>query len=173
MEYSFLVSSSQGDEYRILFLPADEEYLSLNVRSCLHERGIDVSELIIDRVSGENATPQNVLHTIVGRISDIFAEHPNLIIFYSCDDCNPIPARNTSGANRNITVQEYRSRLFNHLFDAYMVSHHVSGITNTPIRIDGEGYSCFMHLISRDEHREIVDLVKSDIRQGYAKPEFD
>lgn len=166
-----MVTSKQGDEYRILFLPADEQHLSIAVREVLQRQDIDITELIIDRVSGENATSQNVLHSIVGRIADIFAEHPNLIIFYSCDDCNPIPARNASSANRNMTVQEYRSRLFSRLFDTYMSSHHVSGIANTPIRIDGQGYSCFMHLISRDEHQNVVELVKDDIQQGYGKPD--
>lgn len=168
-----MITSTLGDEYRILFIPAEEQNLSPIVQHVLHEKNIDITELIIDRVSGENATPQNVLHTIVGRIADIFADHPNLIIFYSCDDCNPIPARNPSSPNRNMPVQEYRSRLFNRLFDTYMASHHVSGISNTPIRINGQGYSLFMHLISREEHQCVVELVKDDIRQGYSKPDVE
>lgn len=165
-----MVTSKLGDEYRILFVPADVQNLSPEIRQALYERNIDITELIIDRVSGENSTPPRVLHSIVGRIADIFAEHPNLIIYYSCDDCNPIPARNASSANRYMSVQEYRSRLFNHLFDTYMSSHHVSGITNTPIRIDGQDYSLFMHLISRSEHQCVIELVKDDIQQGYGKP---
>jgi len=32
-------------------------------------------------------------------------------------------------------------------------------------------YSCCMHLISRDEHQNVVELVKDDIQQGYGKPD--
>lgn len=89
--------------------------------------------------------------------------------YYSCDDMNPIPSRNTKGANKNLSVQEYRSRLFSYMFDTYMISHQVSGFSNTPIIINGEGYKQFMHLIARDSHQSIVDLIKADVLEGWGK----
>lgn len=50
-----------------------------------------------------------------------------------------------------------------------MVSHQVSGFTNTPIIIYGEGYSQFMHLIARDKHQSIVDSIKNDVLEGWGK----
>ena len=79
----------------------------------------------------------------------------------------PIPSRNITSDNRNLPVNEYRSRLFSHIFDTYMSSHQVSGVTNTPIRLDnyenGVGYSIFLHIIARDCHSDIVEVLKNDI----------
>ena len=92
-----------------------------------------------------------------------------MVIYYSCDDMNPIPSRNLRGANKELSVQEYRSTLFSHIFDTYMYSHQVSGITNTPVIINGEGYKQFMHLIARAKHQAIVDLIKDDVIEGWGK----
>ena len=81
---------------------------------------------------------------------------------------NPIPSRN-KGANKDLSVQEYRSNLFTHIFNSYMLSHQVTGISNTRIIIRGKGYTQYMHLIARDKHRPIVDLVKEDILEGWGK----
>ena len=130
-------------------------------------RGIDISELIIERISGETTTGQDVLHDITSWVAEIFASNPNLIIYYSCDDITPIPSRNKKSGNKNMPVNAYRSRLFTHIFDTYMASHQVSGVTNTPIQLDnyedGIGYSLFFHFIARDEHRDIVEMLKEDI----------
>ena len=54
-----------------------------------------------------------------------------------------------------------------------MASHQVSGVTNTPIRLDnyenGVGYSIFIHLIARDKHIDIVDMLKGEIREVSGK----
>ena len=79
------------------------------------------------------------------------------------------PSRNIKGANKNLSVQEYRSKLFSYMFDSYMESHHMSGFLNTPIIIEGEGYKQFMHIISRSKHQSIVDLIKDDVLEGWGK----
>lgn len=70
-------------------------------------------------------------------------------------------------------VNEYRSKLFSHIFNTYMSSHLVSGVTNTPIRLDnyvnGTGYSLFFHFIARDIHSDIVEMLKDDIREVSGK----
>lgn len=124
---------------------------------------------MIDRVKGGESTAQDVLHAITGRIADLFAQNENLILYYSCDDMNPIPSRNMKGSNKNLSVQEYRSTLFSHIFDTYMYSHQVFGITNTPVIIKGEGYTQFMHLIARDKHQDVVSLIKQDVIKGWGK----
>lgn len=150
-------------------IDADISVLGDKVKEKIEKESVDISEILIDRVSGGESTSQEVLHAITGRIADLFAEHTNLIIYYSCDDMNPIPARNQKGANKDLPVQEYRSKLFSHIFDSYMYSHQVSGIDNTPIIIKGEGYTQFMHLIARAKHRVIVDMVKNDVLEGWGK----
>ena len=168
--YSIL---QKGSEYRVLLTSANLNALSDSLRHLLVERDIDVSELMIDRISGENTTEQDVLHDITGWVADLFANNPNLIIYYSCDDMTPIPSRNVNSENRDLPVNEYRSRLFTHIFDSYMSSHQVIGVTNTPIRLDnydnGVGYSLFLHLIARDKHSDIVELLKDEIREVSGK----
>ena len=169
MNYSFSISTKKGDEYRVMLFDADISQLAGNVKAVIAENNIDISEIMIDRVRGSYSTAQEVLHAITGRIADVFAENPNLVFYYSCDDINPIPSRNTKGANKDLSVQEYRSRLFSHIFDSYMYSHQVSGINNTPVIINGYGYSQYMHLIARSKHQAIIDLIKNDVIEGWGK----
>lgn len=172
METSYSISR-QGSEYRILLSPAQLDILSDEMNILLSERGIDISELIIDRVQGDKTTEQDVLHDITGWVADMFASNPNLIIYYSCDDITPIPSRNTHSENKDLTVNEYRSRLFTRIFDTYISSHQVTGVTNTPIRLDnyenGVGYSIFIHLIARDKYADLVKMLKDNITKVSGK----
>lgn len=172
MEASYSIVQ-RGSEYRVLLSPANLYALPDEAQRVLKDREIDVSELMIDRISGKSTTEQDVLHDITGWVADIFASNPNLIIYYSCDDMTPIPARNVNSTNKDLPVNEYRSRLFTHIFDTYMVSHQVSGVSNTPIRLDnyenGMGYSIFIHLIARDIHNDIVEMLKDNIREVSGK----
>ena len=169
MNYSFSITTKKGDEYRIMLIDADISMLAKEVRDIILENNLDISEIMIDRISGGESTAQEVLQTITGKVADLFAINVNLILYYSCDDMNPIPSRNTKGANKNLSVQEYRSRLFSYMFDSYMESHQVSGFSNTPIIINGEGYRQFMHLIARNKHQSIVDVIKDDVLEGWGK----
>ena len=132
MEASYSITQ-KGNEYRVLLTSVDIEALPEHIRSVLLKRQIDISELIIERISGQSTTSQEVLHDITGWVAELFASYPNLIIYYSCDDMTPIPSRNTNSNNKNIPVNAYRSKLFTHIFDTYMTSHQVSGVTNTMI----------------------------------------
>lgn len=172
METSYSIIQ-KASEYRVLLTPANLNSLSESILCELSEKSIDISELMIERISGDNTTEQDVLHDITGWVADIFANNPNLIIYYSCDDMTPIPSRNANSDNKNLPVNEYRSRLFSHIFDTYMTSHQVSGVTNTPIRldnyVDGVGYSIFIHLIARDKHNDIVEMLKREIKDVSGK----
>ncbi|MBR5039319.1 MAG: hypothetical protein IKX65_11450 [Prevotella sp.] len=167
MEASYSIVQ-KDNEYRILLTSVSIEVLPERIYNVLTSRKIDVSELIIERISGESTTTQDVLHDITGWVAELFASNPNLIIYYSCDDMTPIPSRNKNSENKNMPVNEYRSRLFTHIFDSYMASHQVSGVINTPIQLDnydnGIGYSLFFHFIAREIHNDIVEMLKEDIK---------
>ena len=161
------------NEYRILLTPVSTGGLPEHIQQTLSNHKIDISELIIERISGDSTTGQEVLHDITGWVAEMFASNPNLIIYYSCDDMTPIPSRNKNSDNRDMPVNEYRSRLFSHIFDTYMTSHQVSGVINTPIQLDnyenGIGYSLFFHFIARDIHSDIVEMLKADIKDVSGK----
>ena len=163
----------KDNEYRILLTPVNIEVLPDHILNVLTCRKVDISELIIERISGESTTAQDVLHDITGWVAELFASNPNLIIYYSCDDMIPIPSRNKNSENKDMPVNEYRSKLFTHIFDSYMASHQVSGVINTPIRLDnyenGMGYSLFFHFIAREIHSDIVEILKEDIKEVSGK----
>ena len=172
MEASYSITQKEN-EYRVLLTSVDTEVLPERIQSVLTERNIDLSELMIERISGESTTAQEVLHDITSWVAELFANNPNLIIYYSCDDMTPIPSRNTNSDNKDMPVNAYRSKLFTHIFDTYMTSHQVSGVTNTPIQLDnyenGVGYSLFFHFIARDIHSDIVEMLKEDIKEVSGK----
>lgn len=172
MEASYSIVQKEN-EYRILLTPVNVKVLPESIQQVLLERNIDISELMIERISGNSTTGQDVLHDITGWVAELFSSHPNLIIYYSCDDMMPIPARNSNSDNRQIPVNAYRSRLFTHIFDTYMASHQVIGVSNTPIQLDnyvnGVGYSLFFHFIARDIHNDIVEMLKDDIKEVSGK----
>ena len=172
MEASYFIIQKEN-EYRILLTPVSTEVLPVHIQEEIISRNVDISELIIERISGDSTTGQDVLHDITSWVAEMFASNPNLIIYYSCDDITPIPSRNRKGENKNMPVNAYRSRLFTRIFDSYMTSHQVSGVTNTPIQLDNYqeefGYSLFFHFIARDTHSDIVEMLKEDIKEVSGK----
>lgn len=172
MEASYSISYRES-EYRVLLSPANTNVLSDEMNSLISNQGIDISELIIDRIRGNKATGQEVLHDITGWVADMFASNPNLIIYYSCDDMMLIPSRNTYSDHKDLPVNEYRSRLFSRIFNTYILSHQVTGVTNTPIRLDndenGVSYSIFIHFIARDRHASLIDMLKDNIKEVSGK----
>jgi hypothetical protein len=172
METSYSIVQ-KDNEYRVLLTSVNIEVLPDRIQKVLTNRNVDVSELMIERISGDDTTGQDVLHDITGWVAELFASNPNLIIYYSCDDMTPIPSRNQNSENKDMPVNEYRSKLFTHIFDTYMTSHQVSGVINTPIQLDnyedGMGYSLFFHFIARDIHIDIVEMLKEDIKEVSGK----
>ena len=51
-------SIQQDNEYRILLTPVNTGGLPVNIQQVLSARKIDISELIIERISGDSTTGQ-------------------------------------------------------------------------------------------------------------------
>ena len=163
MEISFNIQTQEGDEYIIAVADADITPLSEDIKQMLLEHHLQIGEIIIDRKKGDHCTGRKVLHKIANE------ENQDLILYYFCDDTNPIPNLNTKGQHKDLSSQEYRSRLFSKLFEGYKKSHQVTGINDYPIIIDGEGYKDFVHLIARSSHKGFVLAVRNDIKTGWGK----
>lgn len=169
MNFSFNIQTKEGDEYSIAVTDADITTLSEDIQKRLLEHKLQIGEIIICRNKGNKCTGSKVLHKIANELANLFAENQNLILYYFCDDINPIPNRNSKGQNKNLSPQEYRSKLFSELFDRYINSHQVTGITDHIIILDGVGYKEFVHLIARSSHEEIVSALYNDIYAGWGK----
>mgnify|MGYP007070135662 CR=1 FL=1 len=63
MEASYYISQ-RDSEYRIMLSPANLNILTEEIKTLIYKEGIDVSELIIDRVKGDSMTEQEILHDI-------------------------------------------------------------------------------------------------------------
>lgn len=163
------VRTDGGDVYLVEVSPAELNVLDEDVRKYVCDCGIEILEVILVREQGEGATKKNVLNEMVTYIADVFASHKNAIIYYLCDDMLEIPSRNKKGKNSVLSVQEYRSRLFSCMFTSYVNDHCVKGVHDTCVRIDGVGYSQFLHLVARDEHMAIVKKLKEDVFSGFGK----
>ena len=79
-------------------------------------RHLDIVEISIDRMEGNNSITPTTFQTIVHRIIDELNGHPEVILYYFCNVSYDIPNFRKS---RNITAQEYRNRLFKSLFRRY------------------------------------------------------
>lgn len=60
MTYSFSITTRNGDEYRIKLLDVDISLLAKEVRSVIEANHLDISEIMIDRISGGESTAQEV-----------------------------------------------------------------------------------------------------------------
>ena len=58
MTYSFSITTRKGDEYRIKLLDVDISALAKEVRDVIETNNYDISEIMIDRVSGGESTAQ-------------------------------------------------------------------------------------------------------------------
>lgn len=82
----FLLSDS-GDEYRVILVKAPIEYLTKDVRSVLKLNHVEIREIAIERIHGDNVTNQKLLHQISNWIADCFAENPHMIPKNNIKNC--------------------------------------------------------------------------------------
>lgn len=169
MKETSIIQTQDGDKYILSVNDADITLLSDDIQQMLSDNNLQIGEIIIERTAGKQYTCYKVLYQIVTWLAGIFAQHQGLILYYLCDDMNFIPNRNIKGKNKDLSPQEYRSSLFSKLFEGYKKSHQVTGISDYPIIIEGEGYKQFIHLIARDSHKEHVLAMRNDINTGWAK----
>ncbi|WP_314712332.1 hypothetical protein [Prevotella pallens] len=169
MKETSIIQTQEGDEYILSVNDVDITMLSDDIQQMLLNNNLQIGEIIIERTAGKQYTCYKVLYQIATWLASIFAQHQGLILYYLCDDMNSIPNRNTKGKNKDLSPQEYRSRLFSKLFEGYKKSHQVVGISDYPIIIEGEGYKKFIHLIARASHKKHVLNMSNYINAVWGK----
>lgn len=154
--------SQSGDVYHIT-LSEDYSILSPEIRNALGD--IVVVGVDLRRVSGNNVTGHEVLAAIEATIAEFFAEHDNAILCYYCDFVNAIP--HTS--KNSMPPQEYRSRLFDKMFQRYIKQHAISDVRLSVIEINGPNEKYYFHVIYREAHSLFAAMVGENLRDGYDK----
>ena len=154
--------SSTGDIYHIT-LSEDHNVLSTGVIDALHD--VDVVGIELRRLVGSNATGQEVLAAIESTIAEFFVAHEKSIICYYCDFINPIP--HTS--KNSMPPQEYRSRLFDNMFQRYSQQHGIKDVRLSVVEINGINEKYYFHIIYREAHSLLASMIGRDLKEGFDK----
>ena len=154
--------SPTGDAYHIT-LSEDHGVLSSEVTKSL--RGISLIGIDLRRLQGGNTTGHDVLNAIESTIADFFLEHDNVIICYYCDFINPIP-RTSKNA---MPSQEYRSKLFERMFQRYTQNHQINDVRLSVVEINGIDEKYYFHVIYRESHSMLASIIGGDLKAGFSK----
>lgn len=131
MKISVSLVSGNTDEYRIGFETIESGFLSDEIFNHLKEEGIEIVEVLLERVKGVDSTNISVLSEMTNIIHRLFGDNENVILYFFCDDLNEIPC-----TNKSVEPQEYRSRLFSAMFERFTMKHQMSDVHNVAICID-------------------------------------
>lgn len=154
--------SSTGDVYHIT-LSENHSVLSSEAINALHD--VHVVGIELRRLAGRNATGQEVLAAIESTIAEFFAKHNNAIICYYCDFINPVP--HTS--KNSMPPQEYRSRLFDKMFQRYSQLHGIIDVHLSVVEINGINEKYYFHVIYREAHSLLASMIGRDLKEGFDK----
>lgn len=157
-----IFQSSTGDVYHIT-LSESRSGLSLEAIEALKD--VNVVSVELRRLAGHNATGQKVLAAIESTIAEFFAKYEDSIICYYCDFINPIPhtSKNT------MPSQEYRSRLFDRMFQRYCQQHSIKNARLSVVEINGINEKYYFHVIYRDTHSTLASMIGRDLKEGFDK----
>lgn len=161
----YTLYSESGDEYKLQFTTERSGIIADNLLDQLNTQGIEVVEIGLARVKGENITGHKVLHHIEECIADLMQRMPNVILSYFCDFIHLVPSQ-----KKNMTVQEYRSRMFSAMFKRY-VSQQQLDVCDDEIKINGVTEPFFFHVIYHKRHQHYAEMIADGHIKDFGKPE--
>ena len=165
MNEVYTITSDQGDEYKLQFTTDRSGVISDALLDFLADKDIEVVEIGLARVKGQNITGHHVLAQIEECIADLMQRHQNVILSFFCDFIHFVPS------NKRIPVQEYRSRLFSGMFNRYVAQHHMTNFCNHVVEVEGVSETFFFHVIYRKEHEAYADMIAEGHQKDFGKPE--
>ena len=125
-------------------------------------------EIGLERSKGLNFTNHRVLAQIEQCIAEVILGNPNAILFFFCDFISLLPTM-----KKNMSVQEYRSRLFSRMFERYVAQHHITDIFNRVTTVEGIAENYYFHVIARRHHLIFADMILASIQKDFGKPSDD
>lgn len=157
-----IFQSSTGDVYHIT-LSEDHSVFSSEAIDAMKD--VNVVGIELRRLAGRNATGQEVLAAIESTIADYFVSHENSIICYYCDFINPIPRTKKN----SMPPQQYRSLLFDRMFQRYTKLHGITDVRLSVVEINGIDEKYYFHVTYREEHSLLASLIGHDLKEGFDK----
>ena len=162
----YTLHSEQGDEYKLQFTTDRSGIIADNLLDQLNAQGIEVVEIGLARVKGEHVTSHKVLYQIEECIADLMRRMPNVILSYFCDFIHLVPSK-----KKDMTVQEYRSRMFSAMFKRYVSQQQLLDICDDEIKIDGVAEPFFFHVIYHKRHQQFAEMIAEGHIKDFGKPE--
>ncbi len=162
----YTLYSENGDEYKLQFTTERSNLIADDILDYLDQAGIEVVEIGLGRVKGESVTGHRMLGQIEACIADLLQKHPNVVLSYFCDFINLVPS-----TKKNLTVQEYRSRLFSAMFKRYISLNDLDDICDHEVRIEGVAETFYFHVIYRKEHEVYAEMIADGQHRDFDKPE--
>ncbi len=164
MEYvSAQINTTNGDSYEISLVPPDTRLISANILQALG-RDVSFATIYLERTKGFSTTPLRVLSRIADIIAEAFISHEDMIICYFCDPFSILPVN-----KKNVPVQEYRSRLFQDLFNRYVRHRGIDDVNLVVVEIPGIDEMNYVHLYVRNCHMKYVSIISEEFRKDYGK----
>ncbi len=167
MNEVYVIQIDEKNEYKLQFSTDRSGLIAPALLDNINAQGIEVVEIGLARVKGDFITSPRVLACIEKYIADMFLSHPNVVISFFCDFIHAIPSM--SKRRTETTVQQYRSELFSCMFEHYVSRHHLEGISNKVVVIEGVAEPYYFHIISRDEHQKIADMIAEGHHRDFDK----
>lgn len=152
----------EGDVYHITLLE-DNSVLSSEALSELG--GISLIGIELKRLHGNHVTGHEVLSAIANTIADFFRSRQNIVICYYCDFINPIPRT----SKNSMPPQEYRSRLFEKMFQRYVQLNGMTDVRLSVVEINGINEKYYFHVIHREVHSFLASIIGRDLKDGFGK----
>jgi len=162
----YTLRSESGDEYKLQFTTDRSGIIADNLLDQLNAQGIEVVEIGLARVKGENITGHKVLHQIEECIADLMQRMPNVILSFFCDFIHLVPSH-----KKNMTVQEYRSRMFSAMFKRYVTQQQLFDVCDDEIKINGVTEPFFFHVIYHKNHQHFAEMIAEGHIKDFGKPD--
>lgn len=142
---SLVVDSTE--EYRVGFETVETGFLQDEVFEYLNKEGIEIVEVLLERIKGSKKTSIAVLSEISEVIYSLFETNENVILYFFCDDLNEIPC-----THKEIAPQAYRSGLFSAMFERFIRKRNVCDVDNVAVCIEALGRPEYLHFIVVSVH---------------------
>lgn len=162
----YSLRSEQGDEYKLQFTTDRSGIIADDILDLLNAQGIEVVEIGLARVKGQNITGHKVLNQIEECIAELMQCMPNVILSYFCDFIHLVPSQ-----KKNMSVQEYRSRIFSAMFKRYVSQQQQLDLCDDEIRINGVTEPFFFHIIYHRKHQHYAEMIAEGHAKDFSKPE--
>lgn len=157
-----IFKSPNGDVYHIS-LSENNDLLPVGALEALGK--VRVAGIDLRRLSGNHVTGQEVISALVNTIADFFFQDENVMICYYCDFLNSIP--NTT--KNTMPPQEYRSRLFERMFQRYVKQHGISNVRLSVVEVNGLNEKYYFHVIYRENHSMLAAMIGSGLKEDFDK----